>query len=59
MKKTVRISLIGQGGDIIYYAHEVLISSRDSILLGIDGLWSYYDGVSKPIPILRYSIPSE
>ncbi len=49
----------GQGGDIIYYAHEVLISNRDSILLGIDGLWSYYDGVSKPIPILRYSIPSE
>ncbi|MBR1894501.1 MAG: hypothetical protein IJ823_04515 [Bacteroidales bacterium] len=44
----------GQGGDVIYYAHEVLISNKDSILLGKDGLWFYYDGVSEPTPFLRY-----
>ena len=46
----------GQGGDIIYYAHEVLISNKDAILLGKDGLWYYYDGLCEPIPFLRYPI---
>ena len=46
----------GQGGDIIYYAHEVLISNKDSILLGKEGLWYYYDGLSEPKALFRYQI---
>lgn len=45
----------GQGGDVIDYIHEVLISNKDSILLGNDGLWFYYDGQNAPKPFLRYS----
>ena len=46
----------GQGGDIIYYAHEVLISNKDAILLGKEGMWYYYDGLCEPIPFLRYPV---
>lgn len=45
----------GEGGPIIFYAHEILISDKDSILLGKDGVWYLYDGISKPAPFLYYT----
>lgn len=41
----------GQGGDIIDYAHEVLISNANSFLILNNGKWIFYDDKQKPIPL--------
>ena len=45
----------GQGGPIVFYAHEVLINKESSIFLGKNGLWFYYDGTGEPIQLFRYN----
>ena len=45
----------GQGGLLISYAHEILISQSNSLIIGKNGLWYFYNGKSNPIPLFRYS----
>lgn len=45
---------IGQAGDILNYAHAVLVSNEKSIFLGKNGKWYYYDGSSPAVPFINF-----